>query len=302
MKTATTILTSKSAVRIIRAACFLTLAAYALKHFMWDGRLLAQIYAETFIDGSMRLMGLEWKGFFLKDAMNMRYRTFVLFIGTVFSMGAAFSFTRIPVQRRLIRPVVKVLFLFCTGFILLSAISSFIKSQLHLNMLLEYSIQIMVVLMFLWQAMNSRDARPPVLMIKWALAFTFTGHGLYALNIIPIPGNFLMMTSNILHTGRTGTLGFLMIAGVLDVLCSILIFNKKTEKYALAYMVFWGFVTALARLVAYHGTASTPTYIAMWLPEFLIRSGHYLLPLYVLILQKTVIGQKIRSNTRLVNE
>jgi len=265
-------------------ACFLTLAGYAIKHFTWDGRLLAQIYAESFIEGSTRLLGLEWRGFFLNDAMNARYRAFVLTLGSIFSIGAIFTLTKIPVKKRQLIRSAKLIYITCAGLILLSALSSLVKSQLHLNMLLEYSIQVMVALLFLWQATHSADSNPPVRMIKWALAFTFVGHGLYALNVIPIPSNFLMMTSGILHTGRGGTMAFLFIAGVLDIVCSILIFYKKTEQYALAYMVFWGLATASARLVAYYGTASTPAYIAMWLPEFLIRSGHYLLPLYVIVL------------------
>ena len=269
---------------IVRSACLLTLLGYAMMHFTWNGRLISQIYSEGFIDLGVRLFGFNWSGFRASDAVNPNYQLFIYLTGSVFGMGGLLALLPIPQQG--IRKVIplKILYYSCSSLILLSALSGIIESKLHLNVLIEYSVKITVSLLLLYYIIGrSFDPEKHVRRLKWVIALTFIGHGLYALNIFPVPADFTMMTSNILHMGRDGTVMFLAIAGVLDVLFSMLLFYRKTERIALVYMVIWGFLTALARLIAYHGIADTSTYLAMWIPEFLIRSGHFLVPLYLLV-------------------
>lgn len=267
----------------VRLACLLTLAGYSLKHVAYTGRLTAQVYPETFIDWGVRVFGLSWQGFFPGGSVNANYRAFLTILALVFAVGALVSFLRIPVRTLTGRISVMALYVLTALLITLTAFAAFIDSQLHFNMLLEYSIQITVALLFLHYALGKPVTRRLVTGLKWAIALTFAGHGLYAMNVIPIPANFLMMTSNILQTERSVTLGFLFTAGVLDLVCAIAIFIRTASRPALLYMAVWGFVTALARPVAWYGTADTATWAAMWIPEFLLRAGHWLLPLYLLL-------------------
>ena len=87
------------------------------------------------------------------------------------------------------------------------------------------------------------------LFLKIAIALTFVAHGLYAMGIPFRPGHFIDMTIGITGLTESSAVLFLTIAGALDVLASLLLFNKHTSRYALGYIFIWGLLTALARVV-----------------------------------------------------
>jgi hypothetical protein len=122
--------------------------------------------------------------------------------------------------------------------------------------------------------------------LKIAIACTFIAHGLFAMGLIYLPGYFVDMTIIILGVNETQATTFLYIAGVLDLIASVLIFIPKVAKYALLYMVFWGFATAFARLFA--GYSSDFPSMSIHNNTFLViyRLSHGLLPLIVLIIEK----------------
>jgi hypothetical protein len=286
---------------IVRLACLLTLSGYALKHFAWTGRLISGIYSESLVAAIARSLGFEWQGIFINAAVNPSYLLFIYITGFIFAVGALLSLSPIPVNQKVMRPGYILLYTLCAALIFFTALSGVIETKLHYNVLIEYSIKITVSLLFLYYALDWKiNKARHIRVIKWVIALTFIGHGVYALGIFPIPDNFLMMTSNILKTGRDGSIAFLAIFGALDIVASILLFVRRTEKYALGYMTVWGLLTALARLTAYYGSASTDMYLAMWLPEFLVRAGHYLLPLYLLFflmnLHRSTIPQVTETN------
>lgn len=283
---------------LIRLACLLTLTGYALIHFTWDGRLISQIYSEASVRFFAEWLGAGWRGVFIDGQVNPAYRAFIFICGSIFAAGGLASVSRIPMTGHLRRGSFRVIYWTTALLIAFSAFSGLIDSKLHWNVLIEFSVKIAVPLLFLYTALDRPfHAERHIRLIKCIIAATFTGHGLYALNIFPVPDNFIMMTSNILHTGRNGSMTFLAGAGALDILASILVFLPRTERPALWYMAFWGLVTALARLAANLGTTPTPTYLALWVPEFLVRSGHFLLPLYLLEFTRSSIGKQLKQGT-----
>ncbi len=143
----------------------------------------------------------------------------------------------------------------------------------------EYLLQ-MSSPIFWWAALRNRQM---IRYMKAAAGITFAAHGLYALGAFPRPGHFIEMTMSILNVEEAGAILFLSIAGWLDLLVAVLVWvpRVKIQVAALAYMVFWGFLTTAARWVA-HVHLDLPWWpesLLAWTPEVLLRWPHFLIPL-----------------------
>jgi len=131
--------------------------------------------------------------------------------------------------------------------------------------------------LLLWAARQSLSRWS--LAAKVAVAATFTGHGLFALGWpYPTPPHFVFMTQSILGVTQETALGFLRLAGSLDLVVSVAMFLPQTSRLALAYAVFWGSLTALARPLAYVATESLLEDLHRWAMEMLWRLPHALVP------------------------
>ena len=104
------------------------------------------------------------------------------------------------------------------------------------------------------------------------------------------------MTINILGVGDESAFLFLNVAGVLDFIVAVVIFfPKKISQFALIYMVFWGFVTTLARVWANFNLDMIGDTLSLWLHESIYRVPHFLIPVAVLIWSRFV--QKTRATS-----
>jgi len=136
-----------------------------------------------------------------------------------------------------------------------------------------------------------------VRFMKAAAAITFTAHGLYAMGIFPRPAHFIEMTMSILNVEEGGAIQFLNLAGWLDLIVAILIWIPKRglQRTALAYMVFWGTLTTLARWVA-HIHPELPwrgESLMAWTPEVLVRLPHFLIPFVLWRITMNVIPKSL---------
>lgn len=114
----------------------------------------------------------------------------------------------------------------------------------------ELSIQIAICLIFFLNNNISKiNKKQLTLWLKIAVAFTFIAHGVFAMGLFYLPGHFVDMTIKIIDVSETEAKLFLHIVGALDILFSILLFIPKLAKYALIYIIAWGLLTAMARLV-----------------------------------------------------
>ena len=129
-------------------------------------------------------------------------------------------------------------------------------------------------------------------------AFFF--HGVFAIGIEssiawlnhPTPDKFYFMTMQCLGVDSRETAGtILKVAGTLDFAAVIAIWIPSVRKPALLYMIAWGFLTAMARPVAYFDPTIAGESLYRWVPEFLVRSPHWLFPLILLQLQKPATSQ-----------
>lgn len=123
-----------------------------------------------------------------------------------------------------------------------------------------------------------------IFALKCAIALTFIAHGLFALGLPYLPDHFIDMTMSILPIVKRQASQLLLAAGLFDILASILLFFPKTVRYALFYMIIWGCLTALARIVSsldsqfFLESLHNSAYLTIY------RLPHGLLPLAVLML------------------
>lgn len=123
---------------------------------------------------------------------------------------------------------------------------------------------------------------PAQFLIQVTLALCFVGHGIYALNLSPLPADFLIMTMNLTHLSEEGALSFLSLMGTLDLMAAIGLFLPIHEirRSALIYMMIWGLLTALARPLG-QPMVSLLSHLVQWGPECIWRLTHALIPLWL---------------------
>lgn len=165
--------------------------------------------------------------------------------------------------------------------------------------LFELSIQLTVpLLIFFNNSLKNIDVSKFSKWLKIAIALTFIPHGLFAMGIFYVPGHFIDMTIKILGVNETQATQFLFVVGLLDIVVSIFIFIPKVARLTLMYVIIWGFLTAIARLVSgfnadfFWSSLHNSTYLTLY------RLPHAFVPLIVyLILPKThQITLKVRTN------
>lgn len=169
-------------------------------------------------------------------------------------------------------------------------------SQFQFAQLIEQTAQWATPLLLLyslsafWDEKKIKKPFPsPELITCVVMALVFTGHGLYASGVFPQPANFHYMVTSILGVSGPPASKFLFAAGMMDFVVSAGIFVPRFRRLSLIYMIIWGLLTALARVVAYVSLADLGATLFEWLPQMLFRLPHGLLPLVVL---KKIFSEK----------
>lgn len=149
-----------------------------------------------------------------------------------------------------------------------------------LEHLLQLSIPVACWMMLPFQPQSWE--KPAENLVLTCLSLCFIGHGLYALDIAPLPTDFVNMTMQILHIEEANARSFLTIVGSLDLLAALLIFIPIHElrRSALIYMMIWGGLTALARPLG-QPFLSFLDHMIQWGPECIWRLTHAVIPLWL---------------------
>jgi hypothetical protein len=146
---------------------------------------------------------------------------------------------------------------------------------------IELSLQWMSPFLLIYLSWSRHRAARFSFFTKLAIALTFIGHGLYAWGFYPVPGDFQQMMLNGFGLNNAQALLFLKLAGFLDFLAAGLLFFPygKLQKIGLLYIIIWGFLTAAARIWTHLELNSAADIFLYWLPEFGVRTVHFLVPL-----------------------
>ena len=124
--------------------------------------------------------------------------------------------------------------------------------------------------------------KPAELFLMFTLSLCFIGHGVYALDLLPLPADFVMMTMNILGVTEGSAHIILTLFGSLDLIAALLIWIPISElrRGAILYMIAWGALTAIARPLGQPSTTLLERLI-VWGPEGLWRLSHALVPMWL---------------------
>lgn len=149
----------------------------------------------------------------------------------------------------------------------------------------EYALQFMTPLFLSWYYFKSITQERLILLMKIAIAVTFTCHGLYAIGYYPVPGSFQSMLMQVLPITEVQAKGLLQVAGILDFIISITIFlpYRKLLLISLGYAVVWGALTTAARLVTNFHLEFWLESLTQWTSESLFRIPHFMIPMWLLL-------------------
>lgn len=213
-----------------------------------------------------------------------------LIVGTDYTLGVIFTicaFISLIIKKD---PKVLswLLYLGVAGLVLIY-FAMIYSRNFYVGLFFEHSIQLLspILLILTVRGINLKRVS---LTMKVAVAITFACHGLFAIGYYPVPGYFVdLMIKGFGVTEPTAKTA-LVILGVLDFVFALLIFIPKTAKPALIYGVIWGFLTALARVWTTFDSDFIDNWFSQYLYEFLVRTGHFVLPLILYLIATDRIG------------
>jgi hypothetical protein len=258
------------------------LLAYAWQHFLWDTPYTVFLWDEGLFQTFATSQHIEWGRWtdeiFSFDNISKAAHILACF----FTLTAILIWFEKPM-------FIKNVCLLITGFLLLFFAILCCKDQYYRPVqFFEFTLQwpLIFILLFYNYLINNSLLNKILLL---CIVLTFLAHGLYALNFYPVPTSFINMTMNCLGLNEQNARFFLKIMGVLDLIVCMLLLIPKTRKIGLIYCILWGFLTALARIIANIHVTDFLSCINRYGFEFLMRTPHFLIPFFVLKNEKNDI-------------
>lgn len=277
----------KSIYTLLRIATVLLFAGRAWQHLFWDAPFRALFWDQQIMEGIVMLLrGGTWQEYAVSENMDLYIRWVIKGFGFFYGMMAVLT---VFVTGR----IKKVAWLYVLSSVFLAFLALLYAKEKfhHVGQFLEYAIQFLLPVLFIY-SIKGRIQLPKLnLLLKIAIALTFSAHGLYAIGFYPQPGVFVDMVINIFHMSEAHAKLFLIIAGVLDFLVAVLVFIPRISKYALFYAVLWGGLTALARTWANFYWSFPLESLHQHLYETIYRTPHMLVPLAALYITAPGFGR-----------
>jgi len=275
-----TIASKKIFFTILQVATFAVFIGRGWQHWRWDAPYRALLWDEQWMSGIIRtLLSIEWASYIHAPVVEQYIQWSIKGMGVFYFVCAiaALLIKKIP---SIAKPL-----LWLGGVSLLFLAGLYCKERFFsIGQFFEYTLQFGSPFLLLYLAKPNSISSNLILVVKIAIAATFTAHGLYALGYYPRPVHFMEMTMNILGVEEANAVRFLNTAGILDFIISVGIFLPwRWAKYSLLYAVGWGFATSLARLWAHFHWNWMGDFLVQWLHEFVMRFPHFLIPLAVLV-------------------
>ena len=262
--------------KIIKVAFILILLGSAFRYFLFDTPLRIFFWNEENMKPILNLIGIQWEDY----ANNTLVDKTIVIIGKIIASFLLICGLVIAIKDKVYQLIIYIL----TFIFLLFAILTWKDNFYHLPFLLEQSIFCFTGIIYL----KNQENKSLVLFTKIIIALTFIGHGLYALNIYNIPGEFVQLTMNATGYEEEKSKLFLKLFGFFDLIFSFLLFSSKQKwvNIGLIYCVLWGFLTAFSRIVGhYHEELGIHSLDEYW-HECIIRIPNGLVPLFLYVKAK----------------
>ncbi len=252
----------------------------AYQHFFWDPPYRAFLWDESLLREWIEInTSLTWHEYVTNPTINHMIQNGIWVLGILFFIcGLVALFIR-----RIPKAYGRILWVGTLGLVILSI--CYMKEYFyHLGQFFEFTLQFSApVFLYLihYEETKFKDAEP---WIRGAIALTFLCHGLYALGYYPTPGAWVQMVMNGLGLNEGAATVFLRVVGWIDVLVAFgLFFKSRYLPGFLWYAVFWGLLTALARVWANFHFEFFFDSLHQSVYELVYRIPHFLVPLAVLM-------------------
>jgi hypothetical protein len=234
-------------IKIILISCALVLFGRFYQFFFFGSPYRAFLWDESLLSPLVTKFYDSWNAYAIDPVINHRIELLTKIVAVVFLITSIISLFWFRIKSmRLKKSFVWMSFI----FFLFMALSMFKEKNYAWLPVFELSIQLCpLLLLTFWDNFEKLNTSFLVNFLKVAIALTFIPHGLFAMGVFPVPGHFVDMTISILKITEDNARIFLWVVGCLDVVGSILIFvSFRFSKIILYYFVFWGLVTAFARI------------------------------------------------------
>lgn len=280
---------------LLRISAFCIFFGRGWEHLTSDAPFRVIFWDQNLMEGLVTtITGLSWEVYATSNYSNFIIDASIKLCGLFYLLCAVVVLFIQAKQKQL----GKLLIAGSTCLILLSLL--FYKSKFfQFGQFIEYSCQMfsplfLYLIIFYKVGLNKFN-----LLLKIAIALTFTGHGLYALGIHITPGIWIdMAMSSLNFIGLYPTVNqvenIIYIAGILDIILAIGIFlpNKLSTPF-LIWAFIWGLLTALSRVIGFMHIDANWNTLIQWLPQTILRLPHAFIPLAALtILFKDSLLQK----------
>ncbi len=270
---------NSQALFILKFSVFLIFIGRAWQHLFWDAPYRSFFWDEALLQPVVEgVFNISWKDYVTSSTTDDFIQTIVRANGILYLIAAICALYIKKLNTRWIRVP---LWLGGISLVILTILLTKEKFY-HGAQFFEHSIQFGLPFVLLYSFKNNSEEKI-ILVLKILIAVTFFSHGLYAFGFYPVPGKFVDMVIHIFGFTESTAIIFLYIAGILDFILAVLIFVPRITVYALWYAVFWGLLTALARIVANFYVDFPLDSIHQNLHETVYRIPHGLTPLIVLI-------------------
>jgi len=276
-------------ISLLKIAVFLIFAGRAYQYivygapfraFLWDQGLLSSLIEDFF--------NTPWNEYATSKTVDVWIERITLINGILLVLAAISALVINQSNKKYLKPII-----YFGSFSLLILSVLLMKDKFyHFAQFFEHAIQVITPLVLLTALTENISFEKISKTLKILVAITFTSHGLYALGYYPIPGNFIDMTISSVGVSEDIAKIFLYVAGVLDIILSILIFIPKVSKYALLYAFLWGTLTAFARITGYFTSDLILLSLEGSFYQALYRIPHGLIPLVIYLIDYKYLPKK----------
>ena len=229
---------------VLKCLCISLFVGRAWQHLRWDAPYRTLFWDEHLLhDFVENFLNISWQTYVSQS--DIYIQNFILAIGVLYLFFAVVSFlaqNHKPWQGNALK-LASVMLLFLAFLYYKEKFSQF-------GQLIEYALQIGTPLALYYAVFHRKNTVSYRLFLKIIIALTFIGHGLYALGYYAVPANFQQMMVNFFGISEIAARQLLVLAAYADFALAIAIFLPYLKSPFLLYAVFWGTVTAFARVVA----------------------------------------------------
>ena len=283
----------KKIINLVKICAFLVFIGRAYQYLFFDAPfrsiLWDQALMEPIVEG---MFNTPWEEYASNLRVDYWIQKAIRFNGWIFVLAAISS---LLLSKKNIKWTRWPIFIGGGLLVLLSALS--MKEKFfHYGQFFEHAIQFGVPFVAVAMVAGRWTMAQSLNILKVLIGVTFTSHGLYALGYYPVPGHFIDMTINSLGITEDQSRIFLYIAGILDLVLSVLIFIPKTQKPALWYAAFWGLATASARLVGQFYPDFLGLTFHQGTYQVVYRLAHGLIPLAAIWMVQSLASKKKQTN------